>query len=140
MSTEIGESSTAPVKSGIAPYLVVRDASAAAAFYERAFGAEEAYRVPPDEKGRHMHIHLYINGGSIMLCDHFAEHMGDTVKPPQGYTLHLQVRDVEAWWKRAVDAGATVRLPLADQFWGDRYGDVVDPFGVAWSMGEKIRR
>jgi PhnB protein len=63
---------------------------------------------------------------------------GDYV-PPSAVTLHLEVDDADAWWKRAVEAGATVRFALADQFWGDRYGQLVDPFGHTWSVASKIK-
>jgi uncharacterized glyoxalase superfamily protein PhnB len=122
------------VKGGVVPYLSVSDAAAAADFYIKAFGATEAFRYPPDDKGRYMHIHLYVNGGSLMLCDPFPEH-GHPHKAAEGYTLHMKVDDVDAWWKRAVDAGAEVVLPLQRMFWGDRYGQLRDPFGVLWSMG-----
>jgi uncharacterized glyoxalase superfamily protein PhnB len=122
------------VKGGIAPYLSVSDASKAAEFYIKAFGATEAFSYPPDDKGRYLHIHLYINGGSLMLADPFPDH-GHPHQPAQGYTLHMKVDDVDAWWKRAVDAGAEVVLPLQRMFWGDRYGQLRDPFGVLWSMG-----
>lgn len=122
------------VKGGVVPYLSVRDAAAAADFYIKAFGATEAFRYPPDDKGRYLHIHLYVNGGSLMLADPFPDH-GHPHQPAQGYTLHMKVDDVDAWWKRAVDAGAEVVLPLQRMFWGDRYGQLRDPFGVLWSMG-----
>jgi uncharacterized glyoxalase superfamily protein PhnB len=122
------------VKGGVVPYLSVSDAGKAADFYVKAFGATEAFRYPPDDKGRYMHIHLYINGGSLMLCDPFPEH-GHPHQPAQGYTLHMKVDDVDAWFKRAVNAGAEVVLPLQRMFWGDRYGQLRDPFGVLWSMG-----
>jgi PhnB protein len=122
------------VKGGIAPYLSVSDASKAAEFYVKAFGATEAFRYPPDDKGRYLHIHLYVNGGSLMLSDPFPDH-GHPHQPAQDYTLHMRVDDVDAWWKRAVDAGAEVVLPLQRMFWGDRYGQLRDPFGVLWSMG-----
>lgn len=123
------------VKGGVVPYLSVSNAAAAADFYAKAFGAVEAFRYPPDEKGRYMHIHLYINGGSLMLCDPFPDH-GHPHQPAQGYTLHMKVKDIDTWWKRAVDAGAEAVLPLQLMFWGDRYGQLRDPFGVLWSMGE----
>lgn len=122
------------VLGGVVPYLQVRDASAAAAFYTRAFGAEEVFRQPPDEQGRTMHIHLHINGGSVMLCDPFPEH-GCGLKDAQGYTLHMKVDGIDGWWQRAVDAGAEIALPLQVMFWGDRYGQLRDPFGVLWSLG-----
>jgi PhnB protein len=80
-----------------------------------------------------MHIHLHINAGSIMLSDPYPEH-GHPHKPAQGYTLHLKVDDVDAWWQRAVAAGAV--LPLQKMFWGDRCGQRRDPFGVLWSMAQ----
>ena len=123
-----------PVLGGVAPYLSVSNAGAAADFYVKAFAAKEAVRMPPDDKGRYMHIHLVINGGSIMLADAFPEH-GHPLEKPAAFTLHLQVDDVDAWFERATKAGAEVVLPVADMFWGDRYGQVRDPFGVLWSMG-----
>ena len=123
------------VLGGIVPYLSLDGASRAAAFYARAFDAREVFRHPTDDKGRTMHIHLHINGGSLMLADPYPEH-GHPHRPAQGYTLHLKVDDVDAWWQRAVDAGAEVVLPLQKMFWGDRYGQVRDPFGVLWSLGQ----
>ena len=82
-----------------------------------------------------MHIHLHINGGSLMLSDPYHEH-GHPHKSAQGYTLHLKVDDVDAWWQRAVAAGVEVVVPLQKMFWGDRYGQLRDPFGVLWSMGQ----
>jgi uncharacterized glyoxalase superfamily protein PhnB len=122
------------VKGGAVPYLNVDGAVKAAEFYARAFGAKEVARHPVDEQGRTMHIHLYINGSSVMLCDFYPEH-GFAKVAPQGFSVHMKVDDVEAAWKRAVDAGAEIVMPLQDMFWGDRYGQVRDPFGVVWSMG-----
>lgn len=121
------------IKGGVAPYLAVDGASRAAEFYARAFGAREVARHPLDERGRTMHIHLYINDGSVMLSDPYPEH-GHPVQTPQAFTLHLHVDDVDAWWRRAVEAGAEVVLPLQLMFWGDRYGQLKDPFGVFWSL------
>ena len=122
-----------PVLGGVCPYLSVSDAAGAAEFYKKAFGATEAARMPPDDKGRHLHIHLVINGGSLMLADAFPEH-GHPLEKPQAFTLHLQVEDVDSLWTRVVDAGAEIVLPLQLMFWGDRYGQARDPFGVLWSM------
>ncbi len=121
------------VKGGPAPYLMVDGAVKAAEFYKRAFGAEEVSRHPPDEKGRTMHIHLYVNGGSLMLSDTYPEH-GHPWKEPQGFIIHLQVDDIDKWWGRAIKAGAEVRLPVQLMFWGDRYGQLLDPFGILWSL------
>ncbi|WP_395645393.1 VOC family protein [Terricaulis sp.] len=124
------------VLGGVVPYLEVDGAFKAAAFYENAFGAEVVAAQPPDEKGRTMHIHLYLNGGSFMLVDPYPEH-GHPHQPAQGYTLHLKIDgDIDAAFNRAVDAGCTIALPLQDMFWGDRYGQLRDPFGILWSMGQ----
>jgi uncharacterized glyoxalase superfamily protein PhnB len=122
------------VLGGVVPYLNVDGASKAAEFYKKAFGATEVFAMPPDEKGRTMHIHLYVNGGSLMLCDPYPEH-GHPHEPAQGYTLHMKPGDIDAAWKRAVDAGCEIVLPLQKMFWGDRYGQLRDPFDVMWSMG-----
>ncbi|MPZ34330.1 MAG: VOC family protein [Rhodospirillales bacterium] len=122
-----------PVLGGVAPYLSVSNAGKAADFYVKALGATEVVRMPPDDKGRYMHIHLVVNGGSLMLADAFPDH-GHPLEKPAAFTLHLQVDDVDAWFERAKKAGAEVVLPVQLMFWGDRYGQVRDPFGVLWSM------
>lgn len=123
-----------PVLGGVCPYLSVSNAGKAADFYVQAFGAKEVMRMPPDEKGRYMHIHLVINGGSLMLADAFPDH-GHPLEKPAAFTLHLQVDDIDARFEHARKAGAEVVLPVQDMFWGDRYGQLRDPFGVLWSMG-----
>lgn len=129
------QAAAAPVLGGLVAYLNVDGAIKASEFYQKAFGAVEVARVPPDEKGRTMHIHLHINGSSLMLSDFYPEH-GYPVEKPQGVSLTLQVKDIDSWWKRAVAAGATVKLPVDRMFWGDRYGQVVDPFGFIWALNE----
>jgi PhnB protein len=126
-------------KGGAVPYLSIDGALKAVEFYKAAFGAEVAMVIPPDEKGRTMHAHLYINGSSVMLGDFYPEH-GYPPVPAQGFNVLLPVTDIDTWWERAVAAGATVVVPLADMFWGDRYGQVRDPFGVTWAMNAPIRR
>ncbi len=128
------------VKGGLTPYLQVEGAAKAADFYIKAFGATEAFRYPVDDKGRTMHIHLYVNGSSLMLSDSYPEH-GHPHRPAQGYTLtlHLGAGEIDAWWARAVDAGAEVTTPLQQMFWGDRYGALKDPFGVIWAMNAPLR-
>jgi PhnB protein len=123
----------ASVKSGVVAYLALDGAMKAIEFYKAAFGAEVAAVIPPDDKGRTMHAHVYINGGSLMMSDFFPEH-GHVPVAPQGFTLMVQVDDVDTWWKRAVDAGCTVSMPLQDMFWGSRYGQLKDPFGVTWAL------
>jgi uncharacterized glyoxalase superfamily protein PhnB len=135
-STEIphdGASTVPQVLGGVAPYLNVSDASAAAEFYKRAFGAVELDRRTLGEDGRLIHCHLHINGGSVMLSDPFPEH-GCPFEAPQAFTLLVPVQDADAWWSRATAAGAEVVMPLELQFWGDRYGQVRDPFGVIWAV------
>ena len=124
-----------PVKGGVVPYLIVDGAMKAADFYQRAFGAELAFAHPVDDKGRTMHVHLYINGNSVMLGDAFPEH-GCALEQPQGFNVTLPVDDIDARFQRAVEAGATVVMPVADMSWGDRYGQLRDPFGVVWAMNE----
>lgn len=87
------------------------------------------------DDGRLMHIHLGINGGSLLMSDEFPEYSQSQVRDMGGFTIHLQVDDADAWWDRAVAAGCEIRMPIANQFWGDRYGSVRDPFGVDWSIG-----
>ena len=123
------------------PYLVVSDAAAAIDFYKTAFGATELARHFAGDSTQITHAHLLINGGSIMLSDDFSGMMGGKCMTPEALdgspvTLHLQLVDVDAFWERAVAGGAIVTMELADQFWGDRYGQVVDPFGHRWSMGQ----
>jgi uncharacterized glyoxalase superfamily protein PhnB len=122
-----------PVSGGIVPYLSPSNATEAADFYVKAFAAEVIYRIPPDEKGRTMHIHLLINGNSLMLSDFYPEH-GYAFEKPAAFNLHLQVEDVDAWFERAVAAGCTVSLPVQLMFWGDRYGQLKDPYGFSWSI------
>ncbi|WP_375428513.1 VOC family protein [uncultured Sphingomonas sp.] len=143
---------------GVAPHLTVHDGRCreAIAFYERAFGAERA--MPPMVAGdmprgegmpdmggdaRIMHAHLRINGGSLMMNDAFPEFVApaDRSAPdsPSAVTLHLQVDDADHWFARAVEAGAEATMPLSDMFWGDRYGQLRDPFGHRWSIGSAIK-
>jgi len=121
---------------GVTAHLTIRDNRAADAidFYSRAFGAEELGRHMADDGKRVMHAHLSLNGGSLMLNDDFPE-FGSAASPPGSITLHLQVKDADAAWNRALEAGASEKMPLADQFWGDRYGQLTDPFGFTWSIG-----
>lgn len=127
-----------PTLGGLVPYLTVDGATKAADFYIRAFGAEEATRIPTDDKGRTMHIHLYVNGSSLMLSDAYPDY-GHPLEKPQSFNLTLIVDNIDTWWKRAVDAGATVVTPVEKMFWGDRYGQLLDPFGVMWSMNEPAK-
>ena len=122
---------------GVAPHLTIpsRGGQAAIEFYTKAFGAEELIRHMAEDGERLMHAHLRINGGSVLLNDEFPEYGGEQDIAPKGVTLHLQVDDADEWWNRAILAGAVPVFPLADQFWGDRYGQLKDPFGHSWSIG-----
>jgi PhnB protein len=88
---------------------------------------------------RIMHAHLLLNGGSLMLADDWPEMRGGVASaPPASVTLHLQVDDADAWFARAIAAGATATMPPQDMFWGDRYGRLQDPFGHTWAIGARI--
>jgi PhnB protein len=131
------------VQPALSPYLVVDDANAAIDFYIKAFGAVEGGRIPgPD--GKLIRGAVQINGFTVMLNDDFPEMTDGKSMTPKALggtpvTIHLTVADVETRFQQAVDAGATVVMPLEDQFWGDRYGMVRDPFGHQWSLGQPVR-
>jgi PhnB protein len=132
---------TSAIPSGVYPYLTVKGGKAALEFYARAFGATEEYRAYGEDNERIMHARFRVNGAAILLSDDFPEYRGGGETPaPVGITIHLEVDDADAWWTRAVDAGATITMPLADQFWGDRYGQLKDPFGHSWSIGMPVKR
>jgi PhnB protein len=120
---------------GVIPHLTVKDAARAIDFYKRAFGATEVARHGmPD--GTIMHASLRIGEGTVFLNDEFKE-MGSLSPQSLGGSpvfLMLYVPDVDATVQRAVDAGAEVKMPVADQFWGDRYGLIADPFGHLWEI------
>ena len=131
------------VHPSVSPHLVVGDGAAAIDFYVKAFDAVELGRVPgPD--GRLMHAALHINGSTVMLNDDFPEYNDGKSSTPTALggtpvTIHLTVTDVDAKFQQAIDAGATVIAALEDQFWGDRYGVLRDPFGHHWSLGQPVR-
>ncbi|WZO97978.1 VOC family protein [Isosphaeraceae bacterium EP7] len=133
-----------PIPAGhhaITPHLVIKGASEAIEFYTKAFGAVEVSRMPfpsPDGTPRLGHAELLFGDSRIFLADEFPEcdSFGPVGVSP--VTIHLYVTDADATFARAVEAGATVSMPLADMFWGDRYGKVVDPFGHHWSIAEHL--
>lgn len=132
---------TSAIPVGVYPYLKVTGGKAAIDFYTRAFGATEEYRAYGEDGERIMHARFRVNGGAILLSDDFPEFRGGTESPPpDGVTIHLEVDNADRWWDRAVSAGATIVMPLADQFWGDRYGQVKDPFGHMWSIGSPVKK
>ena len=125
----------------VTPHLVVRNAAALIEFYKKAFGAVEKGRAPGPDGKSIMHAALQIGDSIIFLNDEFPE-MG-AVSPLAAkstpVTLHLYVEDADKQFQQALSAGAEVVMPLADQFWGDRYGIVADPFGHQWSMASHVR-
>ena len=127
---------------GVTAHLTISDGKAAdaIAFYEKAFGASEIRRHMADDGQRIMHAYLNLNSGSLMLNDEFPEFMSAPATPPGSVVLHLQVPDADAAWSKATGAGAEVLFPMADQFWGDRYGQVKDPFGFTWSIGAPSKK
>jgi uncharacterized glyoxalase superfamily protein PhnB len=126
------------VRGGLVAYLQVNGASKASEFYQRAFAATEVGRQPVDDQGRTMHVHLYVNGSSLMLSDAYPDY-GYPLEKPQAFDLMLQVDDIDAWFARAVAAGAEVVQPVQEMFWGARYGQLRDPFGVRWSMNQPLQ-
>ena len=122
-----------------APYLVVDDANGAIAFYGKAFGAQELFRMPgPD--GKIMHAEVLIGDSPIMLCDENPETGARSPKAFKGspVSVFLYVPDVDALFAKAVAAGATVVVPVTDMFWGDRYAQLVDPYGHAWQIATHV--
>src|SRR3954467_3754015 len=125
---------------GVIPHLVVKGGAAAVDFYKAAFGAVELFRMPTPD-GKLMHASLVVNGGPLMLCDDMPEPWGGVSRAPGGpspVTLHLTVSNADATIAQAAAAGATVTMPADDMFWGDRYGQIVDPFGHAWSISHPL--
>ena len=137
---------TPPPMPGVVPHLTIMGGrgTEAVAFYQRALPVEgEPATMPAQDGKRLMHAHLRVNGGSLMLADDFPEyreaHTGIGNAEPGGTTMHLDVADVDAAHTRAVDAGARNIMPPADMFWGQRYGQVIDPFGHRWAFGGPLK-
>ena len=124
----------------LTPHLVCRDAAAAIDFYGRAFGAIERFRLPAPN-GKIVHACVQIGDSQLFLVDEMPEHgaLGPQALKGTPVTIHLQVEDADAAFACAMRAGAMVTMPLADMFWGDRYGQVVDPFGHHWSIATHLR-
>lgn len=130
----------------LTPYLTVSDAAAALEFYKNAFGAEqdgEAHFMPGTQKI--IHARLLINGSLIMLADDMGPSMGRPAADPLALggspiVLALTLDDVQSFWDRAVAGGMQVTMPLADMFWGDRYGQGTDPFGHRWSFSQPMKQ
>ncbi|HXV09444.1 MAG TPA: VOC family protein [Burkholderiales bacterium] len=132
-----------PVPDGmhtVTPHLVCAGAADAIDFYKKAFGAVEEGRLP-GPNGKLMHAMIRIEGSAVMLVDEMPEWgaLGPKALRGSPVTIHLYVKDVDGFAARAVAAGAKITMPVADQFWGDRYGRLEDPFGHHWSVGTHIR-
>ena len=126
------------IKGGAVCYFSIDGAIKAVDFYKQAFAAEVAMVYPPDEKGRTMHAHLYINNSSVMFSDFYPEH-GHCAVAPAGFNVMLRVDDADAWYDRAVAAGCTSVMKTENMFWGDRYGQVKDPYGVVWAFNGPLK-
>ena len=126
----------------LTPHLTVRNAEQAIEFYKKAFGAELVGDVARAPNGKVMHALLRIGDSSLMLNDEMPE-FGGTLSPASGngspVTIHIYTNNVDAAFERATSAGAQVRMPLMDQFWGDRYGVVADPYGHNWSLATHVK-
>ena len=124
----------------VTPHLICDGAADAIEFYKKAFNAVEEMRMP-GPKGRLMHAAIHIGDSTVMLVDEMPEWGAFGPKSLKGspVTIHLYVEDVDAVIARAVAAGAKSTMPVADMFWGDRYGKIEDPFGHIWSVATHIR-
>ena len=128
-----------PIPAGyhnVTPYLIVRNAAAAIDFYKKAFNAVELMRFP-GPGGKIMHAEVKIGDSPVMLADEMPEegHVGPQTLGGVGVSMMLYVEDVDARFAQAIAAGATIKRPVQDQFYGDRTGTLVDPFGHVWSLG-----
>ena len=124
----------------VTPHLVCEGAAEAIEFYKKAFGAVEEVRMP-GPGGKLMHAVIRIGGSAIMLVDAAPEWgmLGPKALKGSPVTIHLYAVDADAFVARAQKAGAKVTMPVADMFWGDRYGTIEDPFGHHWSVGTHVR-
>jgi len=123
----------------LTPSLTVRGAAGAIDFYKRAFGAVELSRAVAPDGQRLWHAELQIGDSRLMLSDEFPEQGGQAPAPSGavGFSIWLYVEDVDAVFKRALEAGAEEKMPVSDMFWGDRFGGLQDPFGHNWSIATR---
>ncbi|WP_435021534.1 VOC family protein [Tundrisphaera sp. TA3] len=133
-----------PIPAGhhsITPHLIIDGAADAIEFYKKAFGAVELGRMPmPRADGSMMigHAAIRIGDSQVFLADEFPDYGAVGPKNGSAVVIHLYVEDVDAVFAQAVEAGATVTMPVENMFWGDRYGKLVDPFGHHWSIAEHL--
>lgn len=124
----------------VTPHLVVDGAANAIEFYKKAFKATETARIPGQD-GKLIHAAVRIGDSTVMLVDEFPDfgNLGPKKLNGSPVTLHIYVPDADATYAQAIAAGATGKMPPADMFWGDRYGQVTDPFGHVWSIATHTR-
>jgi PhnB protein len=118
---------------GVIPYFSVEGAKKAAEFYAKAFGAKVVRQVPAEDGKRLMHCQMVLNGGTFMFSDSFPEY-GHPAKTDGTYAMQLVVADGHEWWDRAIAAGCVELDAYRQAFWGDMYGRMRDPFGIAWAI------
>lgn len=130
----------------VVPYLTVSDAKGAIGFYKKGLAAKEVMRMPAEDGKRLMHAQIEINGHVIYLSDDFPEYANGTHRAPKpggvtpvGMFIQLKApKEVDRWIARAAKAGATITMPASDQFWGDRFGVISDPYGHSWQFGAPL--
>ena len=132
-----------PVPKGfrtVTPYLSINGAAAAIDWYKKAFGAREIVREPTPD-GKLMHAQIRIGDSILMMSDVFpgTSSQSPDVLGNSSVTLQVYVKNVDKLWQQAVDAGAEITMPLDNMFWGERYGQLTDPFGHHWSLSEQIK-
>jgi len=124
----------------VTPYLIVEDVVAAIDWYSKAFGAEDILRMTAPDGKTILHAEIKIGDSPVMLGEQNPEWQSKGPKMLGGtpVSLHVYVEDVDTAFQKAVDAGAEATMPVADQFWGDRYGKITDPYGHHWSIGTHV--
>ena len=139
----VKKSKITPIPPGfrtLTPYLGVDGAAKAIEFYTRAFGAKEVARTRRlTSDGKVLHARLKIGDSLVMLSDNYGPDQGTAPKGDSPVYLHIYSKDVDKLWQSAVSAGATVIMPLDNTFWGERYGHLLDPFGLRWSVSMRVK-
>jgi PhnB protein len=134
------------VQKNLVPYLTVSDGKGAIGFYKKGLAAKEIMRMPAEDGKRLMHAQIEINGHAVFLSDDFPEYANGTNRAPKpggvtpvGMFIQLKApKEVDQWIARAVKAGAKVTMPASDQFWGDRFGVISDPYGHSWQFAAPL--
>ena len=134
-----------PKPDSITPEIFVHDGRGAIEFYKRAFGAVERSRMMSQDGTKLLNGHLEIRGHRLFVCDEFSASEGGTCRCPRtlqgtGVRIMLEVEDADQAFEQAVAAGATVMIPVADMFWGARYGKLIDPYGHEWGINQQVEQ